>query len=82
MFKLPFPLTLSINGETFVKIPSYVQVALLIDADNAQPNYIEQVLTRSLKQLIGQTPAQIIDGNTSQQLSYLFKTDALAVNVP
>ena len=39
-------------------------------------------LTRSLKQLIGQTPAQIIDKNTSQQLSYLFKTDALAVNAP
>ena len=39
-------------------------------------------LTRSLKPLIGQTPAQIIDKNTSQQLSYLFKTDALAVNAP
>jgi len=36
--------TLSINGETFVKIPSYIQVALLIDADNAQLKYIEPVL--------------------------------------
>ncbi len=37
-------------------------------------------LTRSLKHLIGQTPAQIIDKSNPQQLSYLFKTDALAMN--
>jgi AraC-like DNA-binding protein len=37
-------------------------------------------LTRSLKQLIGQTPAQIIDKSRPQQLSYLFKTDGLAID--
>jgi AraC-like DNA-binding protein len=37
-------------------------------------------LTRALKHLIGQTPSQIIDQNTPRQLSYLFKTDAFAVN--
>jgi helix-turn-helix protein len=31
-------------------------------------------LTRSLKHLIGQTPAQILDKSGSQQLSYLFQT--------
>lgn len=37
-------------------------------------------MTRSFKRLIGQTPAQIFDKENSQQLSYLFKTDVMALN--
>jgi methylphosphotriester-DNA--protein-cysteine methyltransferase len=37
-------------------------------------------MTRSFKRLIGQTPAQVIDQCNSQQLSYLFNTDTLAVS--
>jgi len=34
-------------------------------------------LTRSLKNLIGQTPAQIISASRREPLSFLYKTDAL-----
>ncbi len=37
-------------------------------------------LTRSLKHLIGQTPAQIISKNRSDRLSFLFKTHPLQLN--
>jgi AraC-like DNA-binding protein len=40
-----------------------------------EAGYFDQPhLTRSLKYLIGQTPAQILDRSRSQQLSFLYKT--------
>jgi AraC-like DNA-binding protein len=42
-----------------------------------QTGYADQPhLTRSLKHFTGQTPAQILQHGTSQQVSFLFKTDS------
>ena len=44
-----------------------------------QAGYADQPhLTRSLKRLIGQTPAQIMRKNDAEQTSFLFKTESLA----
>ncbi len=51
----------------------------ILDAVEAAGYADQPHLTRSLKQLIGQTPAQILDQSRAQQLSYLFKPDALAL---
>jgi AraC-like DNA-binding protein len=46
-----------------------------------QAGYFDQPhLTRSLKRLIGQTPAQIIDTNRTERLSLLYKTSAALLN--
>jgi len=43
-----------------------------------QAGYFDQPhLTRSLKRLIGQTPAQIMDSRKAEQLSFLYKTAPL-----
>ncbi len=42
-----------------------------------EAGYFDQPhLTRSLKQFIGLTPAQVTDGNRSEPLSFLYKTSA------
>lgn len=51
-------------------------VSILDTVDRA--GYFDQPhLTRSLKQLIGQTPAQIVTASKREPLSFLYKTDAL-----
>jgi methylphosphotriester-DNA--protein-cysteine methyltransferase len=43
-----------------------------------EAGYFDQPhLTRSLKHYIGQTPAQVMDRHSSQQLSFLYKTAPL-----
>lgn len=47
-----------------------------------QTGYADQPhLTRALKQLIGQTPGQLVDQNRSERLSLLFKTELLSSDI-
>jgi AraC-like DNA-binding protein len=45
-----------------------------------EAGYFDQPhLTRSMKQFIGQTPAQLLDPDQSDQLSFLYKTQPFAM---
>jgi Helix-turn-helix domain len=49
----------------------------ILDAVHEAGYFDQPHLTRSLKRFIGQTPAQIIDRSTAEQLSLLYKTAPL-----
>jgi hypothetical protein len=46
----------------------------ILDAVHEADYFDQPHLTRSLRALIGQTPAQILDGTSPEQLSFLYKT--------
>jgi AraC-like DNA-binding protein len=47
-----------------------------------QAGYFDQAhLTRSLRRFIGQTPAQLMDKNRSEQLSFLYNTAVLRPSI-
>jgi methylphosphotriester-DNA--protein-cysteine methyltransferase len=51
-----------------------------IPAAAHEAGYFDQPhLTRSMKQLIGQTPAELLDEDRPDQLSFLYKTQPFAV---
>ena len=49
----------------------------ILDSVYAAGYFDQPHLTRSLKRLIGQTPAQLLDQSRSEQLSFLYKTTPL-----
>ncbi len=49
----------------------------ILDAVHEAGYFDQPHITRSLKHLIGQTPAQIMDGSKAEQLSLLYKTAPL-----
>jgi AraC-like DNA-binding protein len=49
----------------------------ILDVAYAAGYYDQPHLTRSLQHFIGQTPAQILQENESEQLSFLYKTEPL-----